>query len=305
VQACFYPSPTDIEMLSDKHAEDQIVAFGTTCLESLRDREWTFFLTETQQHEAQTCMKWVMDTWNYDEGKPKIGLVGHSGALPTEAHLDGVTTFLEANPDKFDWVGSQASPMGTTAWAVEAMALMECDYIMPVTYGTSTGTFIKEIRARGYTGSLLATSLAFPGYWNIIRSIVPEDDLFGCYHSHWMPWVGDNAFATDWRAAITEYRAGAFADAEGQQASYGTGWAWGILLTDIIKRAVEEVGVDAVDGVAIRDAAMSTSLDLTASGWGNPWELSADDNLCAATSEMHEWDVDEEVWVNISDPIVV
>jgi len=51
---------------------------------------------------------------------------------------------------------------------------------------------------------------------------------------------------------------------------------------DAIRRAVEEVGAENVDGTALRDALAET--DMVVEGWGNPWKFT-ENNLCLAWAQ--------------------
>ena len=299
-----FPSPADIDIVSRKLEDDQIPGFGTTALEPQRDNQWAFFIFETMEVQNAACMQWIMDNWDYtEEGRnPKVGSMGWIGLSTTIGMQDGIDAFLEDNPGKFEWVGEEFAPLGTTAWAIETKALMDCDYIFIGTVGTGSASFIKEVRLRGYDKAIIGPTAPIPGYWGLIESVVAAPaELYDVYHLHNMPWCIDCSFADEWRGLMTENRSSDWVEGEIRQSGYATGPAWMTLLVEVIRNAVEEVGAENIDGSAIRDAAASINLDLTGDGWGNAWVLNDENHICCNTYKVFEWDVDEDWWVGVSD----
>jgi len=73
------------------------------------------------------------------------------------------------------------------------------------------------------------------------------------------------------------------------------GWKYGMIAVDAIRRVVEKVGAENVDGAAIRDALLET--DITVEGWGSPWRCTEDSHFFAGAQRMYEWIPAEEKWV--------
>ncbi len=292
-------NPADNEILIDRYAEDEIPVIGSQVQPTLLGNPWMFCFSSSNANETEVLMQWVMESWDYDAlGTPKIGHLGWT-LMSTEYHQEGIDAAMKANPGKFDWVGVQRVPMGTTTWAGEVSKLKDCDFIVVSVVGPMAASFVKEARARGYEGNFLSGINAFPGYWDLVRAAVPEDELYGCYHAgHWPWWNEDVPFITKLKGAIQRYRSG---EAEALMRSSGplTGWAMGMLMTDAISRAVEEVGAENVDGTAIRDALAETNM--TVPGWGNPWRFTAEENFLARAERVYEWIIAEEDWVAASD----
>jgi hypothetical protein len=296
------PASTDIEMNAGNCARDKVPAVGTTGVESLAEHDWVYFLYETQEAQNAGCLKWIADTWDYEGmGRaPRVGAVGLSGLLVCIASVAGMEEFVADNPEEIEWMGAQFAPLGTSAWALEVKALMDCDYIVAATFGSAAGQFMKEARLRGYDGAFMSSSMAFPGFWGTVRSSVEPSDLYECYHQHTCPWCDECSFATSWQEAIVNYRSG-YAETEIQLASYPTGWAWSIWVIDAIRRAAEEVGAENLDGVAIQDALASTDLDMTSEGWGGVWKPTPERHFVTHEVKTYRWNVDNEMWVAVSD----
>ena len=296
----FYaPSPADIEINVPRLAEDKIPAFGTTSLESVRNHEWCFWVFDTFEAQTEAVLKWILDNWE-GEGKPKIGLAGWIGLSTTAGPERGLDLYLAAHPDDFEYVGAQKAPLGSVVWAVEVDRLMDCDYIFQGCVGAGIPSFIKEARLRGYKGKIVGCT-PLPGFWNLTRQAAPADLLYDVYHVHSMPWTIDYPFATEVRELGLKYHSQDWVETAMQQSSYASGAIFGPFIVEIIRSAVEEVGAANVDGTAIRDAAESFELDLTAQGFGNVWRLSPDNHVCCTTYKMFEWDMQQEKWVTITD----
>ena len=295
----FAPSPADLEINAPRLAEDKIPGFGTTSLESVRDHEWCFWMYDTFEAQTEAVLKWILDTWD-GEGKPKIGLAGWIGLSTTVGPERGLDLYRAAHPDDFEYAGAQKAPLGSVVWAVEVDRLMDCDYIFQGCVGAGIPSFIKEARLRGYEGKIVACN-PLAGFWNLARQAAPADLLYDVYHVHSMPWTTDYPFATEARELGLKYHSQDWVDNAMQQSSYTAGAIFGPFIAEIIRSAVEEVGAANVDSTAIRDAAESFELDLTAQGFGNVWRLSPDNHVCCTTYLMFEWDVEQEKWVAVTD----
>jgi hypothetical protein len=296
----FYaPSPADLEINAARLADDEIPGFGTTSLESVRNHEWCFWVFDTFEAQTEAVLKWILDDWE-GEGKPKIGLAGWIGLSTTVGPERGLDVYLAANPDDFEYVGAQKAPLGSVVWAVEVDRLMDCDYIFQGCVGAGIPSFIKEARLRGYEGKIVACN-AMSGFWNLTRMAAPPELLYDVYHIHSVPWTIDYPFASEVRELGLKYRPQDWVDSAMEQPSYATGAMCGLFIVEAIKSAVEEVGAANVDGTAIREAAESLELDLTAQGWGNVWRLSPDNHIISTTYKMFEWDVVQEKWLAVTD----
>jgi len=295
-------NPADREILVDRFVEDKIPVIGSQTLPTLMASGWDFSFSSSNAHETEVIMQWIMDTWDYNTlGMPKIGHLGYAHVV-ADYHQDGIDAAMEANPGKFDFAGFERSPMGTTAWAVEINRLKDCDFIIVSAVGPMMASFVKEARLRGYEGDLLSGINAFPGYWDLVTGAVPSEDLYACFWAGYYPWWNENVpFITDLKEAIQRYRPG---EAEALMRSSGplAGWAMGLFMADAIRRAVEEVGAENVDRIAIRDALADTNM--TVEGWGNTWKFTEDQYFLARAERVFEWSIAENDWVVISDWIL-
>jgi len=84
-----------------------------------------------------------------------------------------------------------------------------------------------------------------------------------------------------------------------QNAGWIGGWANGTIMAAGIKKAVETVGAENVDGQAIRDALATIQLDIE--GAGNIWEVGGGINSYNQTLRMWQYSVSTDKWGAITD----
>jgi hypothetical protein len=135
-----------------------------------------------------------------------------------------------------------------------------------------------------------------------IRQGVASDQLYSLYHvAYWPWWNEDVPFVNDLEEAIQNYHPG---EAEELMKESGplTGWGWGVYIADAIRRAVEEVGAENVDGAAIRDALAETNLSLE--GFGNTWTFTENRHVLTLAQRAYEYNPEEDDWTAVSDWIM-
>lgn len=301
----FAPSPADIDVSYNKLEADQIPGFGTTSLDSRKNATWAFWAFATFEDQNGAIMKWIMtQDWDYQaKGRnPKVALVGWSGLISTIASVDGVEQYIAANPGKFDWQGSYLAPTGTINWVSEASKLKDCDYIFMGTIGSGTAAFIKESRARGYAGAIVNCSATLTGWWNLVTASVPADNLTNLYQWTDIPWCWDNPYYQYCQTLALKYHSQDWWTAAARQSSYFSGPSWGMIITEGIKKAIEQVGAANLDGPSIRDGLESVNIDMTADGWGVPWVFGPSNHIAnGAIGKIFKWNLQSQKWDAVTD----
>jgi len=292
-------SGDDFVMLESRFEQDHIPGINAYLQESSPNFPWTFAQGVSSPMETEVALQWIMDTWDYD-GKGRPPKIGHQGWARESSvkYQAGIDRMLEWYPDKFEFVSFQSSPVGNTSWAVEVGKLQDCDYIYLSMVGAMLGSFTKEARARGLQCSFLSASISYTGFWPVVRSSVPADELYGCYFFHFVPWwTQDILYVNSLREAILKYHPD---EAEDYMAATGpvAGWGIGMFVAQAIRDAVERVGAENVDGTALRDAL--AELDMTVEGWDYPWRFSEDHHLLLRDMKAYQWSVAENVWECVS-----
>jgi ABC-type branched-subunit amino acid transport system substrate-binding protein len=288
-------SPTDRSILADKFEEHQMVVVGSGVDEAAPNNPWVFNWWPSYGHETEAFMQWVMETWDY-EGEGRSPKLGHlSWNLPTGSfHQAGIDRMLDEYPDKFEFLGEERPPVGTSTFAIEVNNLKDCDYVFTCVAGSMVAGFVNESRQRGYTGALVSGTTAFGGYWDLVLSSADPDQLYDCYLMYPAPWWNEDVpFIEGAAAAVQAYHAG---DAATRLRGTGpiSGWGVGMVTVDALRRAVESVGVDNLDGAALREALLATNL--TVEGFGNVWQYGSDYNCVLRTMKVYEWNIDAEDW---------
>jgi hypothetical protein len=156
-------------------------------------------------------------------------------------------------------------------------------------------SFIKEARDRGYERAIVGGFESFPGFWELVKAA--GGSLHNCYYPGYVRW-DDPAYINLIKEHAQRYRGGK-AEALVNGTGYTSGWADGIVMADAIRRAVEAVGAEKVDGSAIRNAVATTNL--TVEGYGNPWRFDENINFACQTQIIFEWNTAEERWESIGD----
>ena len=297
------PNAVDRQILGDRFADDQMPSVNSQGLESLLTNEWMLNNQSTVQSQGEVAMQWIMDTWDYDtKGVPKVGHLGFT-LSSSEYYQEGIDRVIAANPGKFDFVGIERGLIGNVEWTSAISRLDKdgaTDYIIVSVAGPMVSSFVSQARARGYDGAFISGNEGFPGFWDLVTNAVASpSDLYGCYYVAWWPWWNEDVpFINDAREYVQTYLPGD-ADAMLKASPVISGWALGIVIEDGIRRAIDEVGAENVDRVALQEAL--AAIDMDVEGYGNRWTVTPNDNCVAWAQRAFEWKIDQDNWEPISD----
>jgi len=295
-------APMDAELLRSSFEQDGIPFWIGASALSLYDSEWLASIFGAPESEHEILMEWVMDNWDYDqEGRsPKIGFIGLAGVPFYEGQLDKIEEICAENPDKLEWLAPQMAPTTTKAWALEISRLKESDWIVVAMSGSFLASFIAEARARGYENQFMGPYSSVWGFWELVREATSVEDLDGVVTTSYFPWWSDTG---SFIVAAKEYIHQFFSPGEAasllRQTGPITGWAMGMVLVDTVRRAVENVGAENVDGTALREALLDT--DMTEEGWGNPWRPVPGNNVFAKAVQLYQYRAAEDDWFAITE----
>ena len=293
-------SPIFQEILVPKHQEDKIPSFTLATSPGIVDQEWVFSFSIHYPWEAEAIMKWILEDWEgRPEGPPKVGHIGVSGYVSTDQVTEKLEELHASDPGSFE-LKEEAAPPGTTAWAVEISRLKDCDIIIVDLLGPQTASFLREAIDRGYEGTFLGTSLAFLGFWDLVKAAVPKlENLDGALAMQTQLIVTDDVpFVNQMRNSLQRFRPGE-AETLGRGTSYMAAQAAGLVLADTIRRAVAEVGADNVDAVALNDALKS--INMTVEGYGEALKCHQGSNILHRMVKVIEYRAAEDDWYAITD----
>ena len=222
---------------------------------------WMFAFGPIMYPMIQVLVEYIGDQWT-QVTKVRIGAVGWEYPADLEI-IRGVKDYCEANPDKYEFVGSYTAPVGTVLWGGAAAKLVDCDYIELPTAAVSASTFITSVRGLGYSGNFFCTD-ALGGSIGLLV------DKFG--------WQGLDGFLTVWHtlwwnAPVTSVTAAIEAlgryrpDQKTELMTSGSGYScvfasctfW---FDQILRQAVEEVGAEKFASQDFYNAALNASITI-------------------------------------------
>lgn len=252
--------------------------------------------------EGRVILDYIIKDWWQTRGQTrpvKVGLVVAAGYASAEQYWAGFQASDAANPGKCV-LTRQAAPTGQTAWASEVAALKDSDVVVVGTVGPAVGTFMNELKLRGYQGQILGTTVSIVSAWTIVTGLIPKADLDGIILPHaWLLWTDENSFVADMRAGLEKYRPDD-ADRLLDGTAYMTGWSLAHVVCEIVRQAADEVGPENVNNLAIDDVIQGMNLSID----GLPPLTLADSkgiNILQPYLKMIRYDASKDQWYTASD----
>ncbi len=297
VDMMYIMSPTDNAILAEDVIRDQMPVLGNAIAEEIGDNPNIFNFWGSDGHTTEGAAMWIMENWDYEgEGRPPK-LAHFSWTHPTGGfHQAGFARMLDWYPDKFEWLGVEAPPIGSTGFSAEISRIRNADFIFITPVGAMMASFMREARDRGYTGAFVSGTNQFPGYWPLVQGAVAADKLYECYFLYYTPWWTDDVpFIQEAKEAIEKYSRNPEVIYTGGGPS---GWSCGLIAINAIRIAAENVGIENIDRMALLDAFASVELDLE--GFGNVWKITEDDewNVFCRTVKAYKWDLETLKWMD-------
>ncbi len=289
------PNAQDRELIGDRLAQDKIPVLSSQGLASMLDSEWSVCSVSPVQSQGEVEMRFIMDNWD-GEGSPKVGHLGFS-LESSDYHQEGIQSVLDEYPDQFTWVGFERGTIGKVTWASEVGRLKDCDYIIMSVAGPMLSSFVSQARAAGYTGAFITGMEGFPGFWDLVTDAMKgsPEQLYDCYYVAWWPWWNeeDVPLIQDCKEYVDTYHADE-ADELMRSSSVISGWSLGLVLEAAIRGAVEAVGAENVDGVALKNAIRE--MDMEVEGYADRWHVTETNNCLSWSQRVFEWNISENAW---------
>jgi len=301
---------TERDILASFVAEDHMPTFGSYATDLTLALPFIYTQTPTQTWGSEAQMQWIAETWDYSGGPPKIGHQGWALSTSDEIQL-GIQNALD-DPDyagKFNFVAFDKATMTNAAWTASYAKFKNCDYVFVSSVGNSLSTFVSQMRSLGYQGWFLSGCNQFPGYWTAVQATTPAASLYKCGYAWWGPILGSDNPA-DWYQDMLATIKVNHSDWAKRLTSTGpiSGWHMGYITWDVIRRAVEKVGAENLDGDAINEAFLTYEKNFE--GTGNVFKITANRHTGLWTHQMVVWNVDSSKWEVTADgkwydPLVV
>jgi hypothetical protein len=298
VDMMLIPNAQDVELLGDRLQQDQMPVVGTQGLQSQLASEWSMSTVSTVQSQGEAVMRFIMDHWDY-QGKGRNPVVGHLGytLTSTEYYQQGIDSVRNAYPDKFTWKGIERGTLGNVTWTSEVGRLKSCDYILVSVAGPMLSSFVSQARNGGYTGVFVTGMEGFPGFFGLVQSALKgsPEQLYDCYYVAWWPWWNEDVpYIKDCLEYLDTYAASEKDELLNSSAAI-SGWGVGMVLEATIRNAIEAVGAENIDRVALKNG--FSAIDMTVEGFGDVWKITPNNNCLQWQQRAFEWNVSEEEWV--------
>lgn len=288
--------PTERDMLTTYLEDDHMPCIGSSGRVDTLGFPWIWNVAPTMMWGGEQMMQWIADTWDYSKGTPKVG---HQGwVLNTSAQVQSGIDYVLSHPDfagKFNFVGSDIATMTNAAWSTSYEKFKDCDYVVVSMIGNGAATFVNQMRSLGYKGALVSTTDSFTGYWGLVQSKTPADQLTECYYIWWGPLAGSDSDA-DWYQDMVETCTANHADAATRLATTGSlsGWLTGRLIYEGIKGAAKEVGPENIDGDALQ--AGLNAVEIEYEEIGSTFKFSESNHTGLTDVQVAKWNVTASRW---------
>ena len=168
--------------------------------------------------------------------------------------LTGAEEYAMANPEQYEWEEGLLVGFGFD-WHPEVDQLKDCDYVMPPVIMTS---FVEQYRESGYDAKFLGTSAQLGFLDQIYKSNLWEE-LDGALFVATCRWWNEKGTLIDLTHQLLQENRSSQAEeiirsGVGYQSVYGS-----VVILEILKNAVEEVGPENFNSQALYDATESFS----------------------------------------------
>ena len=292
-------------MLIEDHQEDHIPSLSMVSSPTYVGQDWIYSFGVHYPLEAEAIAHWIVKEWWPDQGEERAVKIGHVG-IHGYGSTDQVSEKLQEMQasDDYDFELVEEEGLETTPeWGSEVSALSECDIIIVNCVGPQAASFVRDAKDRNYAGKLLGTSMAFLGFWELVKDAVSPAELDGtlAIHGHtlWtdktdgelVPFMAlvDNMLHTYRESEYDNLRKGT---------SYMTGVEVGMVLEEAIRNAAEDKTADQTWAEAINAAMQDIHIDKTADGFGEVWECH-DINILHRQLRVIEYRYPEDDWYEI------
>ena len=255
-QVILAPIGGTVEAMKPFAAEDKIPLWcGNATLPVVEPPGWAFAPMPLEGALTKTLLEWISTQWDYSQGKPKIASVSWDVTTMLE-RVRGAREYCQEHPDKFEYLGDAIAPPGAATWAGEIVKVKDCDLINVACGGTSAATFINEFRSKGYNQRIIATYSMW-AFQSMMEEKAGKEALDGSWFASPIGWWGDPSPVWDLlELLLSKYRAG---EAESIKRDFGPAYPAAmvpLVVIDIIREAVAEVGAENFDGEVFYNTAV-------------------------------------------------
>ncbi|MBM4462708.1 MAG: ABC transporter substrate-binding protein [Chloroflexi bacterium] len=294
----------DAVMLKPFADRDKFPIFSQTTNQVMMEPPgWVFCLSSRADHMIVTLLKWVSEKhWDYDHGTPKIGFVAWDDPSGREIE-QGMKTYSQAHPDRFDYVRGFLPPMGTAFFSAEVEGLKNCDYVCA--YSVSGISFLQQYLAKGYRTTVLDPAV-FPSFQGYLLDRVgwqAVDGMLSVISSLTWTETEPHAMQDLARQLLQRYRRGQAEDFIREGTGYfSAGVVSNVAVLDILQNAIGAVdGAENLSSQAIYDAAVGYKIGGTLWQGYPEWGFGQTKRYLYDDARIYEWKAAEEDIVRVQD----
>ena len=241
--------------------DDKVVLFTpSVCVEELYPSGYIFNVGAVPAYDAYTILKWIAENdWDYQANRPaKVGGAGWTDSY-TDGFFKAAEEYADAHPDQFEWIGGHLTPF-TFAWSAEVEALKDADYVVPVTIPM---TLVKEYRSAGHDAKFIMadTHAAFVGMMDAADIWDQIDGSLFVRASRW--WTEQGQMIDLTNQILDDNHSPSEAESIRRMGSgyLAIGSSLYIML-DVIRHAVENVGLQNFNSQTLYETAQSYSMTI-------------------------------------------
>jgi branched-chain amino acid transport system substrate-binding protein len=236
-------NPGETEAIKPKCEKDEVPAFAMSVTEALiYPPGWIYAFYPTESERFAVVCDWIMENWQ-EERPPRVAFMGTDTTYGRAAEVQGAK-YAES-------IGIEMAPMEIVPYmpldtSPQLLRLDEegVDFIYITSLWTTAVPILKDVKRLGLT-----SKIRFGGYENsqseaLLEALGPNAE--GYIAPRAAPWYKEVKFLTDMQMRYHEKL-----DLQGDEAS---SLVWGSVMVEAIKRAIEKVGYENLDGRAVKEA---------------------------------------------------
>ncbi|MCX5998752.1 MAG: ABC transporter substrate-binding protein [Chloroflexi bacterium] len=284
------------ETLKSYAAEDhKVIWVSSPSLVTAEPAGWVFSSCPLIGMNVKTLLGWVSQQPEYSSTKIKIASVACQDPAQLE-RVRGLKEYIAAHPDRYELVANVISPQNTMTWSGELTAVKNADIVCLAVVGPAAATFIAEFRAKGYSQRIISTDMTW-GFQKLIEDKVGDKQLLD---GSWMTtpfgwWTDGYPLWEQAKQMLQEYRPSDADSIMQWGASYPADW-YSVMIVDIIRKAVAEVGPENFNGQAFYDTALTWSM--TAEGY-NQWTFADGKRYAIRDVMAYEYEYKSGSWTMV------
>ena len=269
-------NPTSAEVLKPRCEKDEIPAISMAATETMMyPPGWIYAFYPTEPERFAVLADWIMGNWD-EERPPRVVFMGTDTPYGRAAEVQGIKYGESIGMEMLPMEIVPIMPLDTSP---QLLRLVErgVDFIYISSMWITVVPVMKDAERLGLTGKI-----RFGGYENsqaisLLEALGPTAE--GYFAARGAPWYEEVPFLTD---MYMRYRGEIDTQGDGASTLLSTPVA-----IEAIRRAIEEVGYENLDGRAVKEA-LDTIKDFDPHGMGKGITYTPEDHRGYASVKIYE-----------------